>query len=111
MRQLQAFGATNLSLPPQSYVYKLTSSPDVKFLAAISSDDSLRLVNRSTLQPIADGIFPKVNQSVTCLKPLKKTQGGLEALVTAGRDGFVKFWDVRESKKCVLDFKSGELEN
>ena len=105
MRQLVPSGATNLSLPADSYIYKLCYQPQgsgEKLLAAISSDDSLRLLSPSTLQTLAGGVFANTHEKgVTCLK-----SGPVGSFVTAGRDGAVRIWDFRERKK-VLELRGG----
>lgn len=81
-------------------------------MAAIASDDSLRLFDCATLQPLASAL-PLQHEGVTCLKPWggagvdadsggdggggggREGGGGDGSVLTAGRDGLVRGWDFR----------------
>lgn len=92
--------SSTLDLPANSYIYTLV--PTSRGLAAISSDDSLRLFDSSSpsSQPLT---WSNVNTSVTCLKGFDNN-----VVATAGRDGLVKFWDVREkSLRNSITFTAG----
>jgi WD40 repeat protein len=65
----------------------------------ISSDDSLRLFDNATLEPLPDGIFQSVNQGVTSLAT--HFSSSRSPYLTAGRDGFVRGWDLRARGKVL----------
>jgi WD40 repeat protein len=123
LRQQQS---SSLSLPSGNYVYSLAACGTTgESLAAISSDDSLRLFDRRTLQThgggegegdcFADNIH---NGGVTCLCDFwdgdcdDSSGGGAgdknNLLVTGGRDGKVRLWDVRGEGKAVVEFQTGK---
>lgn len=91
-----------LSLLENSYVYKILPVNN-GHLAAISSDDSLRIVDARTLQEISGGTLRNVHHGVTCLEPVANDPA---SVCTAGRDGTVKRWDLR-SGKSTLEFRDG----
>jgi len=103
MKELRQVASSDLSLPSDSYVYKLVHTR--AGLAAISSDDSLRIFEPSTLHPLPDGIFPSVNESVTCLESFAESAEASPVVVTAGRDGRVRLWDLR-LERAALDIAS-----
>lgn len=99
---------SSVGLSPNSYIYKiLSTSPrqdpltykTTDQLAVISSDDSLRFVDPTTLQVLPDGIIKHANQGITCLERAEDLESNLVA--TAGRDGFVHFWDKRSRQKAM----------
>ncbi|KAF2790804.1 WD40 repeat-like protein [Melanomma pulvis-pyrius CBS 109.77] len=101
--------SSNLGLPPNSYIYKiLSTSPrqdpltysNTDQLAVISSDDSLRFLDPTTLQVFPDGIIQHVNTGVTCLERVDDPPSNL--IATAGRDGFINFWDKRSREKVMF---------
>ena len=105
MASLAQISQTDLSLAPNSYIYKLLSTAPGQYplslekldrLGAIASDDSLHFLDASTLQ-ITESI-KNVNKSVTCLERMNDQFGWNVA--TAGRDGVVNVWDRRQKKKC-----------
>jgi WD40 repeat protein len=114
---MMAFAPTrssNLELPANSYIYKIiTTAPredaliyqKADQLAVISSDDSLRFFDPTTLQILPDGIIQNVNDKVTCLERGNDLPSNLVA--TAGRDGLVKYWDNRSRQK-VAEIQSRE---
>jgi len=100
--------SSSIGLPPNSYIYKIlpTSPSEIPLmysntdqLAVISSDDSLRLLDPSTLQLLPDGVIQNANQSLTCLERGEDLQSNI--VVTAGRDGLVNFWDKRSRSKAM----------
>ena len=95
MKDAVLTSASDLSLPADSYIYRFAAVDPA--LAAISSDNSLRVFDAETLQLVSDGIFENVHDGVTCLGTT-----GLEpkTLFTAGRDGFIRCWDLRIGKKA-----------
>ena len=92
---------SSLFLPPDSYIYRIL--PCDGQIAAISSDDSLRIVDARTLQEVSNGIFEKVHDGVTCLDTYPRDHS---RLATAGRDGTVKVWDLR-TKTSALEYRDG----
>lgn len=104
MRAAHVLAGASLSLPPDSYIYSILDTDDrTSNLAAISSDDSLRVFNPSTLQLVPGGVFEQVHKGVTCVRTLNDNGG---TLATAGRDGWVHGWDTRTGQK-VFSLKDG----
>ncbi|KAF2754652.1 WD40 repeat-like protein [Pseudovirgaria hyperparasitica] len=99
MSRLTPIASTNLGLPSDTYVYSIVSTAPFNAngrLAIISSDDSLRLIDATTLQLLLpDGLFTLVNRSVTCLK---RASADGNVLSTCGRDGEINCWDLRSHK-------------
>lgn len=85
-----------LSLPADSYIYKIV--PVNGNLAAISSDDSLRLIDLKTLREIAGGVLNNVHDGVTCLQLVDHDPN---SLLTAGRDAVVQRYDLRIGQKTI----------
>ncbi|MCJ1281063.1 hypothetical protein MMC26_000381 [Xylographa opegraphella] len=90
------FASSSLSLPINSYIYCIKAVG--RSLAAISTDDSLRLFDAVTLQVSTDRVFGNAHTGVVCLEDAGI---GVESVVTAGRDGYVRCWDLRSGKKTV----------
>ena len=93
---------SSLPLPTGSYIYRIV--PVERHLAAISSDDSLRLVDPTYLQELSSPRFSQVHAGVTCLETLKHDN---YALCTAGRDAVAKYWDLRSGQK-TSEFRDGK---
>ncbi|KAH7413625.1 WD40-repeat-containing domain protein [Phaeosphaeria sp. MPI-PUGE-AT-0046c] len=96
----------NAGLPPNSYIYKIISTAarqdpltysKLDQLAIISSDDSLRFLDPSSLS--ATGVIKNVNDKVTCLERANDAPSNVVA--TAGRDGKIRFWDQRTRQKAL----------
>lgn len=97
MRAAHVLADASLSLPPDSYIYSILDTNDrASNLAAISSDDSLRIFSPDTLQLVSGGTFEKVHRGVTCVRSLNDHG---RTLATAGRDGLVHGWDQRTGQK------------
>lgn len=103
---------SDAGLPLNSYIYKIISTApqqdplaysQTDQLAFISSDDSLRFVDPSTLKVRPEDIVRSVNEKVTCLERANDAPSNVVA--TAGRDGLIRFWDKR-SKQKVLEIAS-----
>lgn len=100
--------STSLLLPPDSYIYKLQPVNTGALIAAISSDDSLRVFDLGTLakQSTAvvgpDNALKGVHTGVTCLEAFGAQQE--HCVLTAGRDGAVRGWDLRSGRK-ILELK------
>ncbi|KAL5386445.1 hypothetical protein DPSP01_004170 [Paraphaeosphaeria sporulosa] len=106
-------GQSDLGLPPNSYIYRIISTAPrqdpltydrTDLLAAIASDDSLRFFDPTTLSTLANGVVRNVNEKVTCLERGNDQQSNL--VVTAGRDGLIKFWDKRIPGSAVAHIQS-----
>jgi WD repeat-containing protein 89 len=100
--------SSNAGLPPNSYIYKIISTAarqdpltysKVDGLAIISSDDSLRFLDPTTLNPIQTGVVKNVNEKVTCLERANDVPSNVVA--TGGRDGYIRFWDNRSPQKAL----------
>ncbi|MCJ1347890.1 hypothetical protein MMC31_006120, partial [Peltigera leucophlebia] len=100
--------SSSLFLPPDSYIYKLQCANTGALIAAISSDDSLRVFDLGTLakQSTAvvgpDNALKDVHTGVTCLEAFGAQQE--HCVLTAGRDGAVRGWDLRSGKR-ILELK------
>ncbi|KAK1144650.1 hypothetical protein N8T08_004954 [Aspergillus melleus] len=97
MHTLKATASSSLSLAEGSYIYSLeASSPDS--FAAISSDNSLRTFDAASLSHVSL-VATDIHEGVTALKSYNDNQ---QLLVTGGRDGKVKLWDLRMGKKAAV---------
>jgi WD40 repeat protein len=119
MKSYHSTASSDLGLPKDSYVYSIAATAAQKDtrteiyqtltpsdrLAVISSDDSLRLFDPSTLKLLPDGLFPKANTGLTSLKRFAANGQDCNVLMTAGRDGRVRAWDLRSHSK-VLEFQA-----
>lgn len=95
---------SDAGLPPNSYIYKIISTASrqdplayskTDQLAIVSSDDSLRFLDPSTLS--VNGIVKGANEKITCLERANDAASSIVA--TAGRDGLIRFWDKRSRQK------------
>ena len=95
---------SSLPLPTGSYIYRIV--PVEGYLAAISSDDSLRLVDPTCLQESSSPRFSQAqaHAGVTCLEAVAHD---IHALCTAGRDAVAKCWDLR-SGQTTAEFRDGQ---
>jgi WD40 repeat protein len=100
--------STNAGLPPNSYIYKIISTAPrqdpltyskIDQLAIISSDDSLRFLDPANVSTLPNGVINKVNEKVTCLERANDAPSNVVA--TAGRDGYIRFWDKRTRQKAL----------
>ncbi|KAH8698819.1 WD repeat protein [Talaromyces proteolyticus] len=96
MHALQATAASSLSLPSSTYIYAIAEAPTsaARQFGAISSDDSLRLFDGQSLQPLTVA-SAKAHEGVTALKSVRSVGNAPAFLATAGRDGAVRLWDIR----------------
>jgi len=107
MYNLNTTSSFHITSPAGTYVYDIV--PVAAGLAAISSDDSLRLLDPLTLNAGPVNEIKKVNADVTCLKAVNAGgEGDAVVVCTAGRDGKVALWDPRSGAK-VGEVRSGEL--
>jgi WD repeat-containing protein 89 len=109
MLAFRPVASSSLSLPSGSYIYSLAAALPGLSLAAISSDDSLRLFDVRSLQVVSVTAGSTHENGVTTLTEYTSgvgTERGL--LVTGGRDGKVRLWDVRSaSGKPMLEMTTG----
>lgn len=99
MHTLKPVASSTLSLPTDNYIYSITPSAAGTF-AAISSDDSLRVFDTSLSSSV---LSTAAHDGVTSLRRFDDS-----LLVTGGRDGKVKMWDVRAGKP-VVEMQTGEF--
>ncbi|KAF7718180.1 Uncharacterized protein PECH_005641 [Penicillium ucsense] len=102
MHTLQATAASSLSLPAESYIYSIAKSAPGSF-AAISSDDSLRVFDAANLDQVTVVSAKTHEAGVTSLRSY--ATGDSQLLVTGGREGKVKLWDVR-AKKAIMEMET-----
>lgn len=102
MHTLQAVASSSLGLPADNYIYSIAASAGC--FAAISSDDSLRVFDAANLDRVSV-ISNKTHDGVSSLRSY--TAGDSQLLVTGGREGKVKVWDVR-SGNAVVEMETGE---
>ncbi|KAI5785896.1 WD domain protein [Geopyxis carbonaria] len=88
---ISSTATTNLSTPDGSYIYSVVRASS-SALAAIASDDSLRIFDPRRLS-VHSTILNTHNLGVTSLTTVSEY-----VLATAGRDGLVKIWDTRLSE-------------
>ena len=100
---LAPLASSTLNLPPGSYIYSILERSGA--YAVISSDDSLRLFNGATLRLQPGGVVERTHAGVTALKAF---YGEGNVWATAGRDGFVRCWDLRAGKK-VMEIRGGTI--
>lgn len=103
---------------PNPYIYKIVpvnpTNHTTPHIAAISSSDSLRLLDARTLRDINIKPIPNpVHDGVTCLQGSGGDGGGGEGrglVWTAGRDGVVREFDLRvgQEMKMVMELSSSD---
>ncbi|KAL8945476.1 MAG: hypothetical protein Q9211_000014 [Gyalolechia sp. 1 TL-2023] len=96
--------AASAPLASDTYFYKILPVYGLTKLVAISSDDSLRLIDAPTLRLDSNGILDHIHAGVTSLKAF-----GEHGALTAGRDGLVKCTDFR-TKKITLEVSKEYVE-
>ena len=80
---------SSLSLPPPSYIYSVRPA-GADHLATICSDDSLQILDASSLALVR--ARATAHEGVTCLVG---TPDASVPYLTSGRDGCIRGWDVR----------------
>ena len=81
-------------LPRDTWINNLLLTKDHATLASTSSDDSLRILDPSTLQLV--GQTDRVHDGVSCLEEFDAEPA---CVLTAGRkDATVRCWDMRTGK-------------
>ena len=98
MQNADLQATSELSLSSNSYIYSIVSCPERPDIAAISSDDSLRIIDATRLQETNKGTYRNVHAGVTCLRLLPDQSN---ILLTAGRDAAIRGWDIRSGEKLV----------
>jgi WD40 repeat protein len=101
---LAPLASSTLDLPPGSYIYSILERSGA--YAVISSDDSLRLFDGATLRLQAGGLVERTHAGVTGLRAFDDAGN---VWLTAGRDGFVRCWDLRSGKKAA-EVRSGMVD-
>ena len=108
MQTAALHGTSELNLPSGSYIYEIIQPEAAPAqLAATCSDDSLRLVDSTSLHESQPGL-QDVHKGVTCLRTVRDQPS---ILLTAGRDGAVRGWDLRSGQKAAEHFMHGGLAN
>lgn len=101
MYSLSCISEFKITTPENTYVYNII--PCASGIAAISSDDSLRLLDPLALSGQPLNSIRRVNTDVTCL-----TAADGSVVATAGRDGRVCLVDLRTGER-VGEVRSGEF--
>ena len=106
--------AQSRPLPNAPYIYALYSNNIGLF--SIASDDVLRCSDPSDLRLINE--IKDAHEGITCLSGLETGDGNLSGwsgrgkggcVVTAGRNGCVRAWDLQSStRKPVFEAKTGK---
>jgi len=96
MYSLDASGSFRVEQPRETYIYHIEPIGDE--IAAISSDDCLRLISPTSIHGPALKVIPKVHAEVTSLKAL---DGQNAIACTAGRDGCINIWDLQGNIKAA----------
>ncbi|KAL4818513.1 WD40-repeat-containing domain protein [Aspergillus spinulosporus] len=97
MHMLKQINSSSLGLPEDSYIYSIVPSSRTGF-AAISSDDSLRIFDAN--KPSHTSLV--ANNAHDGVTSLRTYDASNQLVVTAGRDGKVKLWDLRNGKKSAV---------
>jgi hypothetical protein len=102
MYALNACASFKINQPSETYIFDIISTADG--IVAISSDDTLRLLDPALLHGQPLYTIPHIQDQVTCLKAL---DGHNSVVCTAGRDGRLSILDLRNRSK-VADLAVGE---
>jgi len=107
MYTLNAVDSFQISDPKDTYIYDIV--PVAAGLAAISSDNCLRLLDPLALDKTPVNTIRKAHADITCLKAVNTTTEGDASIVcTAGRDGRVCMYDPRSGSK-VGEVRAGKF--
>ena len=87
---------TGLTLDESTYVY-CVQAVGADRLAVICSDDSLRIIDAASLQPVDGQTVGHAHAGITCLVGVQDVS---TPYWTAGRDGYLRGWDGRTGKRC-----------
>lgn len=106
MHTLKATASSSLSLPAENYIYSITAASPGSSFAAISSDDSLRVFDSADIRRASVVAAKCHSNGVTALKSYQQQQ---QVLVTGGRDGKVKVWDLRKgNEEVAVELATGQ---
>ncbi|KAL4787467.1 WD40-repeat-containing domain protein [Aspergillus varians] len=97
MHTLKETGSSSLSLAEDNYIYSIVPSSRTEF-AAISSDDSLRVFDANQLSHTSL-VANNTHDGVTSLRTYDASN---QLVITGGRDGKVKLWDLRNRKNSAV---------
>ncbi|KAJ0420482.1 WD40-repeat-containing domain protein [Aspergillus carlsbadensis] len=97
MYTLKEAASSSLSLAGDNYIYSIVPSSRTEF-AAISSDDSLRIFDASKLSH-AYVVANNAHDGVTSLGTYDASK---QLVITGGRDGKMKLWDLRNGKNTAV---------
>ncbi|KAL2824175.1 WD40-repeat-containing domain protein [Aspergillus cavernicola] len=97
MHTLKEADSSSLSLAKDNYIYSIVPSSQAEF-AAISSDDSLRIFDVNKLSH-ASLVANNAHDGVTSLRTYDASK---QLVMTGGRDGKVKLWDLRGGKNSAV---------
>lgn len=104
--------SSSLSLPPQNYIYSITTASPSSSFAAIASDDSLRVFDAAAggdLSRVTVVASKSHKEGVTALQTYSAQE---QVLVTGGRDGKARVWDLRGGKRIggpVVEMETGQF--
>ncbi|EPQ67544.1 Bgt-1877 [Blumeria graminis f. sp. tritici] len=101
MFSLNTIDSVQIGAPGSTYVYDIL--PLTEGLAALSSDDALRILNPQSLSEPCT-LLKNVGESTTCFRAFDTTC----LIAVAGRDGFVRLWDIRSGHKQVGEIKADD---
>ena len=120
MRYALADACTSLGLEEETspsagpcYIYQIQNLRHGDELAALCSDDSVRAFQPASLASAPSWVLPTNHEGVTQLRTQRWDNQAL--ILTAGRDGVVKAWDLRmcqgqqQHARPVLRLEQGEL--
>jgi WD40 repeat protein len=125
MKQLRQSNSSALPISIDAYVYSIactSAREDLQFdtcqslsasdsLAVITSDNTLSILSPETLSLAPDGHIKSVSTSVTCVKAFAAVGQQANVVLTAGRDGIVRGWDLRSCKDVLtLSTPKGEYD-
>ncbi|KAL2820711.1 WD40-repeat-containing domain protein [Aspergillus granulosus] len=97
MHTLKELASSSLSLAEDNYIYSIVPSSQTEF-AAISSDDSLRIFDANKLSH-ASLVAKNAHDGVTSLRTYDASK---QLVITGGRDGKIKLWDLRNGKNTAV---------
>ncbi|KAL4880151.1 WD40-repeat-containing domain protein [Aspergillus karnatakaensis] len=97
MHTLKEAASSSLSLAQDNYIYSIVPSSQTEF-AAISSDDSLRIFDVNKLSH-ASLVASNAHAGVTSLRTYDASN---RLVITGGRDGRLKLWDLRNGKDSAV---------
>jgi WD40 repeat protein len=100
---LNATANFGIDQPSNTYIFDIVPLSD--YIAAISSDDCLRLIDPLALSGAPVSLFEGVHSGITSLKSLDSQNS---VVCMSGRDGQVNIFDFR-AKARVAELRVGKL--